>query len=154
MEAISGKKDGMKVYKIRTDGRAQSTGKIMRDMVETYHRDMAPYAHLSLMQVFDLIKNLPYRPDPVDIETLMRPSYTMTMRGTGGDCDCKALALASYARLHGIPYRFVAIRRPGRKNLHHVAVELYINNRWLFADPTYSFNVIGRTREEAERVVL
>lgn len=144
----------MQAYHIITDGKARSTGRIMRQVVEKYYHDMIPYASLSLLEMFTLIKNLPYRNDPVNVETLMRPAYTMTMRGTGGDCDCKALALASYARLHKIPYRFIAIRRPNRKNLHHVALELYINNRWLFADPTYSFNVIGRTRDEAERVFI
>lgn len=144
----------MNIIKLTTDGKARSTGKIMRKVVEQYYTDMAPYASLSLPQIFDLIKSLPYRPDPVDVETLMRPSYTMTMRGYGGDCDCKALALASWARLHSISFRFVAIRRPGRKNLHHVALELYINNSWLFADPTYRFNVLGRKREEAERIIV
>lgn len=70
------------------------------------------------------------------------------------NCDDKAIALASYARLFNIPYRFIAIRRHGRKNLHHVAVELYTNNAWLFCDPTYSFNTIGRKRDEAERLIL
>jgi hypothetical protein len=144
----------MKVYKIITNGSATSTGVIMRKVVEKYYRDMAPYASLSLLQVFDLIKRLPYRPDPVSVETLMRPSHTMAMRGSGGDCDCKSLALASWARLQSIPYRFIAIRRVGRKHLHHVAVELYTHNNWLFCDPTYSFNTIGRNRVEAERLIL
>ena len=144
----------MKVFKLTTNGSATETGKIMRAVVEKYYTDMAPYASFSLIEMFDKIKNLPYRPDPVNVETLMRPRYTMEMRGYGGDCDCKAVALASYAKLNSIPYRFIAIRRPGKKNLHHVALELYVSNRWLYCDPTYRFNVIGRTREEAERMVL
>lgn len=144
----------MQIYKLKTDGRATSTGEIMKAMVERYYLDMAPYASLSLQQIFEKIKNLPYRPDPPNVETLMRPRYTMNMQGSGGDCDCKALALASYARLYNIPYRFVAIRRPGRKTLHHVATELYINGTWVFLDPTYNFNTFGLKREEAERVVL
>jgi transglutaminase-like putative cysteine protease len=144
----------MRITRIVTDGKAKSTGKIMYQVVEKYYTDMAPFASFSLIDIFDRIKNLPYRPDPVNIETLMRPAYTMRNQGSGGDCDCKALALASYARLHKIPFRFIAIRRPGRKSLHHVAVELYTSNRWLFCDPTYRFNVLGRKREEAERVVL
>jgi len=144
----------VQTYKIVTDGKAKSTGRIMRQVVDAYYLDMSPYASLSVLEIFDRIKNLPYRPDPVNVETLMRPSYTMAMKGSGGDCDCKAVALASYAKLNAIPYRFIAIRRPGRKTLHHVALELYISNRWLFLDPTYRFNVPGRTREEAERVVL
>lgn len=144
----------MKVYKIVTDGAAKTTGAIMKKVVETFYKDMLPFAHLSLLQVFDIIKRLPYRPDPLTTETLMRPCHTMQMRGTGGDCDDKAIALAAYARLFNIPYRFIAIRRANRKNLHHVAVELYTNNRWLFCDPTYSFNTIGRKRDEAERLII
>jgi transglutaminase-like putative cysteine protease len=144
----------MITYKLQTDGKAKSTGVLMRQVVEKYYQDMAPYASLSLLEIFYRIKNLPYRPDPAKVETLMRPRYTMLMQGSGGDCDDKSIALAAYARLYSIPYRFVAIRRPGRKNLHHVATELYINGKWLFADPTYSFNTLGRTREEAERVYI
>jgi len=144
----------MNIQKITTNGNAKATGKIMRMVVDRYYMDMAPYASLSLMEIFDKIKNLPYRPDPPNVETLMRPRYTMSMQGYGGDCDCKALALASYAKLNQIPYRFIAIRRPGRKSLHHVATELYVNGKWLFLDPTYNFNTFGLKREEAERVVL
>jgi hypothetical protein len=144
----------MKVYKFKTNGSASSTGVLMRKVVETYYKDMLPYNSCSLLQIFDIIKNLPFRPDPVLTETLMRPAHTMNMRGSGGDCDDKSIALASWARLFNIPYRFIAIRRPGRKSLHHVAVELYTHNEWLFCDPTYSFNVIGRKRVEAERLIL
>lgn len=144
----------MKIFRYTTDGKAQSTGQLMRAVVERYYSDMTPYISYSLLKIFDIIKSLPYRPDPILTETLMRPSLTMTMRGYGGDCDDKAIALASYARLLRIPYRFVAIRRHGRKSLHHVAVELYTNNEWLFLDPTYSFNVFGRKRDEAERVYI
>ena len=144
----------MKIYRIRTDGKASSTGAVMRAMVEKYYLDMVPYASLSVIQVFNIIKNLPYRMDPVNIETLMRPAYTMTMRGYGGDCDCKALALAAYAYLQKIPFHFVAIRRPGRTVLHHVAVELFMQGQWIFFDPTYNFNCFADKREEAERVII
>lgn len=144
----------MKIFKITTNGSAKSTGYLMKQVVEKYYRDMLPYTSCSLLQIFHIIKSLPYRPDPLTTETLMRPSHTMNMRGTGGDCDDKSIALASWARLFKIPYRFIAIRRHGRKNLHHVAVELYTNGRWLFCDPTYSFNTIGRKREEAERQIV
>lgn len=144
----------MKVFRIKTDGKAVSTGSIMRQVVEKYYMDMAPYASWSHFRVFDKIKSLPYRTDPRLVETIMRPLYTMRSQGCGGDCDCKAVALASWARLHRMPYRFVAIKRPGRKTLHHVAVELYIGDKWIFADPTYAFNVFGQKREEEERVYI
>lgn len=122
-------------------------------MVETYYRDMTPYAHLSLWEVFEKIKNLPFRPDPVEIETLQRPNYTMNMGGLGGDCDDKCIALASYCRMTGIPYRFVAVRRRGQQYLHHVLCQVYISGRWIHADPTYNFNTLGREREKYEEYV-
>lgn len=137
----------MVVSTVVTNGEARKTGGLMREMVEKYHRDMLPYAHLSLPQVYNLIKSIPFRPDPPDAETLMRPFYTMNGLGTGGDCDDKSIALASYCRLLGIPYRFVAVRRADEKLLHHVYLECYIADRWVHADPTYRFNRLGRERE-------
>jgi len=92
----------MKIYHITTDGKAASTGKVMRAMVEKYYLDMVPYASLSVIQVFNIIKNLPYRPDPPNVETLMRPSYTMSMRGYGGDClseDTRLLTDIGYKKI-------------------------------------------------------
>lgn len=147
----------IKVNRVHTDGSANQTGPLMRQMVYRYWSDMLPYAHLSLPEVFTIIKNIPYREDPPNEETLMRPYYTMNSMGWGGDCDDKCIALASYAYMEHIPFRFIAIRRRGKKQLHHVLCELYIMNRWLHADPTYSFNVLGRPRLDehyAQRVVI
>ena len=145
----------MQVNEITTNGKATVTGKHMHDMVRRYRYDMLPYAHLTLSEVFGIIKAIPFRPDPPDEETLMRPLYTMQQRGWGGDCDDKAIALASWACNAGIPYRFVAVRRSDMPVLHHVFCELYIDGTWIHADPTYSFNTLGRQREPyVERVLI
>jgi transglutaminase-like putative cysteine protease len=140
---------------IRTDGKAKSTWPLMHLMVRKYHKDMIPYTYLTLTEIYEKIKCLPYRADPVDLETLMRPKYTMEMRGYGGDCDDKAIALASWAYCMNIPYRFLAVRKKDKKNLHHVYPELYISGRWVTCDPTYSFNCLGRTNDEyVEKVII
>jgi len=145
----------MVITHVETNGKAASTGPLMVSMVRKYYRDMSPYGSLSLAEVFNIIKNLPFRPDPEDEETLMRPYYTMNMMGSGGDCDDKAIALASWAHLNKIPLRFIAVRRQDRFALHHVYCELYIKNRWIHVDPTYSFNTLGREREPyAEYVTI
>jgi len=138
-----------------TNGTAKETGQYMRKMVDRFHTDMAPYAHLSLFKIFSIIKNVPFHPDPPDNETVQRPLYTLQQQGSGGDCDDKCIALASWAKLNSIPYRFVAVRRPDMPRLHHVFCELWIEGKWLHADPTYRFNTIGREREHyAEYVVI
>jgi transglutaminase-like putative cysteine protease len=136
-----------------TSGHAKQTGDYMRMMVDKFYTDMAPYAAFSLPEVYNLIKSLPYREDPEEAEVLMRPLYTMRMQGYGGDCDDKAIALASYCRLSGIPYRFIAVRDFHRNTLHHVYCQCYITSRvdptgkWITLDPTYSFCSLGRERK-------
>jgi len=145
----------LQVERVKTNGSAIETMRLMHCMVDRYYLDMAPYAHYSLLQIYNTIKAIPFREDPPEEETLQRPIYTMQQRGTGGDCDDKAIVLASWARLHNIPFRFVAVRRPDKEQLHHVFPELYIMDRWLHCDPTYAFNVLGREREAyAERVYV
>jgi len=144
----------MNLTTVTTDGQAVHTGPFMHRMVDQYHNDMLPFAHLPLTEVFDLIKNIPFRPDPPDRELLQRPYYTMNGIGYGGDCDDKSIALASWATLTGIPYRFVAVRKAGREHLHHVFTELYIADRWIHADPTYPFNTLGCARETYAQYVI
>lgn len=145
----------MVIANATTNGTARETGQYMRAMVDRFYMDMAPYAHLPLSQIFGIIKNIPFRPDPPDNETVQRPLYTVQQQGYGGDCDDKCIALAAWAKLNSMPYRFVAVRRPDRPRLHHVFCELWIDGRWIHADPTYRFNTLGREREQyAEYVVI
>lgn len=145
----------MKITSVQTNGTALETGVYMHQMVRKYYHDMLPWAGLSLQEIYDVISNIPFRPDPETEEVIMRPRYTMSMRGYGGDCDDFAIALASWAYLNGIPYRFVAVRKPDRNVLHHVYPELYINNRWVTADATYNINTLGYQREHyVEHVIL
>lgn len=124
----------------------------MHYMVSRYHSDMLPYIHYTLPEIFTIIACIPYRDDPPD-ETIQRPFYTMARLGSGGDCDDKAIALASYAVLTlkpdpstGIPYRFIAARRMDRDVLHHVYTEIYLYGRYIPADCTYNFNCLGAER--------
>jgi len=145
----------MKITTVSTNGKAVATGPFMHYMVRRYYEDMLPWAGCSLQEIYDIISNLPFRPDPPTEEMLMRPRYTMNMTGYGGDCDDKAIALASWAYLRGIPYRFVAVRKPGRKSLHHVYTELYTNGKWVTADCTYNINTLGHQREHyIQHVIL
>jgi transglutaminase-like putative cysteine protease len=145
----------MRVVKSQTDGSAKQTGALMHRMVADYYRDMAPYATYSLREIFNTIKNIPFRPDPACEETLMRPAYTMLQHGYGGDCDDKCIALASWCRLHGMPYRFLACRRSDMNRLHHVICQIYVFDEWIDADPTYNVNTLGSRRENyAECVII
>lgn len=137
---------------IRTGGSATETGRAMHYMVGRFHTDMIPYIHYSLYEIFSIIAHIPYAPDPKD-ETLQRPFYTMHQLGSGGDCDDKAIALASWACLvlspdpvTRIPYRFIAARAKGRPSMHHVYTDIFCDGKYIHADATYNFNCLGCPR--------
>lgn len=153
--SIFGEPMRIRLQSVETNGKAAATGPYMHAMVRTYWRDMIPWGSHSLPEIFERIKNLPYRPDPETVETLMRPYYTMRGFGWGGDCDDKAIALASWAVINRIPYRFVAVRKAGMPTLHHVFTQLNIDGKWLSVDPTYSVNILGQERDHyVERVII
>jgi len=142
---------------------AKHTGKVMHRFVRDYYTDMAPYASQTIYEFFDTMKNLPYQPDPKNIELLKRPYYTMQRLGPGGDCDDKSIAVASYATLNSIPYRFLGVGKkvPGKKYrvfdrilLTHVYTELYIGGKWVTFDTTYQFNVLGQAMNKYDRIVI
>lgn len=116
----------------------------MKALVKEYARDMAPYATLSLLQIFEKIKAIPYVPDPEGREAVHRPLYTMKewYSETGQDCDDKAIALAAWAELNGIPWDFEIVSRGNR--YHHVRAMLRISGKWWTVDPTYLRNTIFR----------
>lgn len=122
----------------------QETATEMYRLADAWQNDMAGHATLSLPQLFDLLKNIPYQPDPPDEEFLQRPVYTLLRAGKGGDCDDKAIAAGAWAHLNGIPFRFVAVSNSLDKEVHHVYTEFHIRGQWFPFDPTYSFNVLGR----------
>ncbi len=133
----------------------EQTAREMYRMAGAWRHDMSPYASYSLTELFQLLKSIPYNPDPADTEVLQRPWYTMRSLGFGGDCDDKAIATGAYCHLHGYPFRFVAASRDAQKPLHHVFAEIMIDGQWLIFDPTYAYNVLGRPMGTyAKRLIL
>lgn len=122
----------------------EQTASAMYALARKWQNDMAPYASLSLPELFDLLKNIPYQADPRNTEVLQRPWYTMNSLGFGGDCDDKAIATGAYCHLNDLSFRFVAASKHPIKPLHHVYTEIMINGEWLIFDPTYAYNVLGR----------
>lgn len=127
---------------------AKQTGRLMHQMINLFYRDMAPYASLSYPEFFNVIKNLPFNPDPDNVELIKRPFFTMNRIGPGGDCDDKTIAVCSWAKLAGIPWRIMGVgnrkKRLGRILLSHVRPELYIGDNWISFDATYGFNILEK----------
>ncbi len=122
----------------------QQTASEMYRLAYAFRDDMAPYATLSLQELFDLLKNLPWNADPTDTEFLQRPWFTLNQTGPGGDCDDKMICVGAWCNLLGIPFRFTAVSTTLKDPLHHVVTEMYIGGTWELFDPTYAYNVLGR----------
>ncbi len=116
----------------------------MYRIAHAWKDDMGAYASLSLIELFDLLKNIPFNADPHDTELLQRPFYTLNQLGRGGDCDDKAIATGAWCHLNNLPFRFLAVSMQSDGVLHHVLTEIFYRGRWIEFDPTYSFNVLGR----------
>lgn len=119
-----------------------------------YAQDMAPLATLSATEVFEVLRRIPYVPDPKGVEFLKRPYYTLRSMGPGGDCDDKAIAVGAWAHLRKIPFRFLAVSRHPFKPLHHVFAEVKMLGGWQSMDPTYLHNTYGQRPRYAKTMVL
>ncbi len=131
-----------------------TTGRLMRRIAITFASDVVPYLTLSPLQFYERVRDIPYRGDPDQLEFLQRPAITLSGKGAGGDCDDKAIALASYYSMNRVPFRFVAGSRKVNGPLHHVWVQVYIEGRWVDLDATYAWNEMGVLNGEWPKQVV
>lgn len=130
--------------KIRTLRSVEQTGKEMARLVRKYHADTVSLDGMTLPQAYDVVKNIPYRADPKNVETLHRPIYVLNGQAICADCDDKSITLGAYLYRKGIPFYFIASSaKPGNPPpLHHVWIMASIQGRNIPIDPTYPHNTI------------
>jgi transglutaminase-like putative cysteine protease len=126
----------------------------MKIIAETYREDVAEYASMNLLDFYTMVKDIPYKYDMVCGklgEILQRPQYTLNRNGAGGDCDDKAIVMASYAILNKIPYRFKAVGKIPNGAVSHVYTEFQIEGEWIPVDATYPHNTLGKVLSSYKR---
>lgn len=110
------------------------TAEEMRRLCEKYYTDLGTWLGVPLIIFYRHVCSLPYVPDPVGVETVSRPAYTLRPEYTPRDCDDKSVLLASWCHGNGLKKRFVSTScRPDRR-LTHVFLQL---ENGLFLDSTY-----------------
>ncbi len=122
----------------------QQTASHMYRIAYAWKDDMGAYASLTLDELFQLLKAIPFKADPDETELLQRPFYTLNQIGQGGDCDDKAICVGAWCNLNQLPFRFLAVSMQPDAVLHHVLTEVFYRGKWTECDPTYSFNILGR----------
>lgn len=118
----------------------QEIGLEMYRLVETYASDLGSLALLPFPEFFDHVKRLAYRKEPGRFQILARQSWTQNGFGPVVACANKAILIGSWAYLHKLPYRFVAVGRFRNSPLSHVFAQVYINGNWQNADATYPWH--------------
>ena len=112
-----------------------------------YATDMAPFASMSLPQVQELVRNIPYVRDPEGEEAVHRPWITLNGYGIGRDCDDKAVCIGAWAVLQGWSFKFLAAGNGDGKTspafCHVFAVLQVPGMGWTWVDATYDYDRIG-----------
>ena len=107
-------------------------------LAREHMRDVRQYRDWNVFDYYNLIRSLPYVPDPIGVETVSRPGYTIKTDWTGPrDCDDKTVLILAWANLTGIPGRVVVCGQTERP--HHVYPELNLEftSNWYPMDATY-----------------
>ncbi len=108
----------------------------MYSLVRAFASDLGPLARLPLPQFFDVVRKLPYVRDIRGSEVVARPALILK-EFPAIDCKKKAILIASYLQLNGIPFRFVASSIRKDKRIHHVFTQGNFSGEWRNVDPTY-----------------
>lgn len=112
----------------------RETAQQMRRLCEKYYTDLGRWLDVPFIQFYCFVCSLPYVADPLGVETVSRPAYTLNRDYRPRDCDDKSVLIAAWLQGHGIKKRFVSTScRPDRR-LTHVFTQL---ENGLFVDATY-----------------
>lgn len=113
------------------------------ELIQKYYEDLSSKSNYSIEQIYDLVRKLPYVPDPKNEETISRPKYTLKSNWAGArDCDDKTVILGAWAYSKSIPFRLIVSGQ--KKTPHHVYPEFFILNVWVPMDATYSYCKLGK----------
>jgi len=127
----------------------------MARVIKAHATDVAPWALWSLQDFFDLVRKGSYNREPSEwfTQILARPRLTISKSVPIVACANKAIILASWAEMNGIPWRLIGAGRvPGRPP-HHVFPEFFLGGQWRPVDGTYPWGVLFAQRHYPIRVV-
>lgn len=148
---------------VRTLTDKRQTGQEMTRLVRDYAQDLqqlrnaqgVPLADLSLPQFFNFVRQIQYRQDRQGVEIVTRPWHSLSTSWRQGlDCKKKAILIASWLQLRGIPWRFVAVSSRPDRDIHHVIVEAWQGGSWKEIDATYPQNSLGISKNWTAKETL
>ena len=122
----------------------KDTAREMARLSKTYWADVRRFLNWPVHKFFRFVANLPYKPDPQNVEATARPKWALSKSVPFRDCDDKSVLLGAYFYGRGIPFVFVATSKRPDKRLHHVFPAIVRRDGSLIpTDATYPRNTLG-----------
>jgi len=117
-------------------------------------RDVPP-GRLSLEEMFDFVKDIPYKTDIEPSEIIGRPKILLEGADGGLDCKKKAILMAAWCEVNGTPWELFGSSIRKDKDIHHVFPGVCLNGKtWTNIDATYPENRIGERKNVTAAEVL
>lgn len=105
------------------------------------------FARIVALEAIRRVHEVPYVAGPEGLDEFAPASYTLQH---GGDCDRLGTLLAGLCCLCGLISRVNWLEQPGQA-LDHVSVEIMLDGRWLWAEPSVPGAVLGEDPYAAVR---
>jgi len=115
---------------------------------------------LSLGEVYDVVRSIPYRRDDKPVEVVARPLHILAGAGSGADCKKKSIILGAWlhetnkSRAEPIRWRFVGVSSLRSRRIHHVLPQIKIDGEYKNVDATYPKNKIFDRKKYTAMEVL
>lgn len=132
----------------------QEIGREMYRIAETYCRDLGSLALLSMPDFFNRVRAMAYYKEPGRFQFLSRPQWTLAGLSPVVACANKAILCGAWAKLHSVPFRFVACGMVRTRPYSHVFCQYYVSGEWKNFDPTYSWHEPFQNRSFARSEIL
>lgn len=136
------------LYKLQTLTLKKTLDEIER-LVKTYYNDCYQFNNMSITDIFNMIKKIPYKADPHGIEFVRRPAKLL--ESNAGDCDDKTCLFLACLKVKKIKCGYAIVKGPGKKFFHHIFPFAIIDKNIIDLDATYPQNYIGMKKQWAER---
>jgi hypothetical protein len=131
-DLLSKDQTGHEMYRIINNYSAD-----LNDVFVKRNGKLIPLSNLSILEMFDVVRKIPYRRDIHNIEVVARPIKILASSPAGMDCKKKSILMSSFCKENKIPFRLIASsRRPDRK-VHHVFPQGFLSGMYRNLDATY-----------------
>lgn len=122
----------------------KQTADSIKNLVNRYNTDLdlvtvdgRKLSNFSLEEIFNFVRDIPYRKDKKPVEIIARPYLIIKHNQLGMDCKKKTILLASWCKRNNFSYRFLGSSMRRDKKICHIFPQIFLDGQWRNIDATY-----------------